>query len=159
MTFELPSLPVLDRTDNPYMPRHLQQVPLNIDPGDFALLQTLPELPPNIGLMYGAHRPIITTTGAVHNDVDELDDIDDNSSDSLDSIEDHEFPSFFSQWGSPPRLFHSHGTYSLPVDGDEMKVCTTSFGLSLSCRYSTSLKNAISTSASRGRKLNTSCFA
>jgi hypothetical protein len=83
-------------------------------------------------LIDGAHRPIITTTGPVHNDVDvdELDDIDDNSSDSLDSLEDHEFPSFFSQRGSPARLFHSHGTYSLPVDGDEMKVCTSTFGSS-----------------------------
>jgi len=129
MTFELPSLPMLDRADNPYMPRHLQQVPLNLDPGDFALLQTLPVLPPsNIGLIDGAHRPIIMTTGPVHIDADELNDIDDNSSDSLESIDDHEFPSFFSQRSSPPRLFHSYGTYSLPVDGDEMKVCTSSFG-------------------------------
>jgi hypothetical protein len=145
MTFELPSLPVpvLDRADNPYMPRHLQQVPLNLDPGDFALLHPLPELPPsNIGLIDGAHGPIITTTGPVHNDADadELDDIDDNSSDSLDSIEDHEFPSFFSQRGSPPRLFHSHGTYSLPVDGDEMKVCTSTFGSSWLCGHSTPSK-------------------
>lgn len=129
MTFELPSLPVLDRADNPYMPRHLQQAPLDFDPGDFALLHPLPELPASdIGLIDGA-QPIIMTTGPVHNDADELDDIDDNSSDSLDSIEDHEFPSFFSQRGSPARLFHSHGTYSLPVDGDEMKVCTSTFGL------------------------------
>jgi hypothetical protein len=142
MTFELPpSLPVLDRADNPYMPRHLQQVPVNLDPGDFALLHPLPEQPPsNAGLINGAHGPIITTTGPVLNDADELDDIDDNSSDSLDSIEDHEFPSFFSQRGSPPRLFHSHGTYSLPVDGDEMKVCTYSLGFSWLCRYSTSSK-------------------
>jgi hypothetical protein len=110
-------------------------------------------------LVDGAHGPIITTTGPVHNDADELDDIDDNSSDSLDSIEDHEFPSFFSQRGSPPRLFHSHGTYSLPVDSDEMKVCTSSFGSSWLSRHSTSSKNATCTSASRGRKLNTSCFA
>jgi hypothetical protein len=138
MTFELP---FLDRADNPYMPRHLQQAPLNLDPGDFALLHNLPELPPsNIGLIDGAHRPNITTTGPVHNDADELDDIDDNSSDSLDSIEDHEFPSFFSQRGSPPRLFHSHGTYSLPVDGDEMKVCISIFGSSWLCGHSTSSK-------------------
>jgi hypothetical protein len=132
MTFELPSLLVeLDRADNPYMPRHLQQAPLNLDPGDFALLHPIPELPPNnLGLIDGAHGSNITTTGPVHNDPDELDDIDDNSSDSLDSIEDHEFPSFFSTRGSPPRLFHSHGTYSLPVDGDEMKVCTSSYGSS-----------------------------
>ncbi len=140
MTFDLPSL--LDRADNPYMPRHLQQVPLNLDPGNFALLHPLPNLPPsNIGLIDGAHGSIITTTGPVHDDADELDDIDDNSSDSLDSIEDHEFPTFFSQRGSPPRLFHSHGTYSLPVDGDEMKVCITSFGASWLCGHSTSLKN------------------
>jgi hypothetical protein len=162
MTFDLPSLPVLDRADNPYMPRHLQQVPLNLDPGDFALLQTLPVLPlSNIGLIDGTHGPIITTTGPVHNGADdsELDDIDDNSSDSLDSIEDHEFPSFFSQRSSPPRLFHSHGTYSLPVDGDEMKVCTSSFGASWLCRHSTSLKKMLPLPVSRGRKLNTSCFA
>jgi hypothetical protein len=96
----------------------------------------------------------------VHNDPDELDDIDDNSSDSLDSIEDHEFPSFFSTRGSPPRLFHSHGTYNLPVDGDEMKVCTPSYGSSLLCRHSTSSKKCyLHLSAFRGRKLNTSCFA
>ncbi len=160
MTFELPSLPVpvvpvLDRADNPYMPRHLQQV--SLDPGDLTLLHPLPDFPPsNIGPMDGAHGPIITTTGPVYNDVDdsELDDIDDNSSDSLDSIEDDEFPSFFSQRGSPLRLFHSHGTYSLPVDSDEIKVCTSSFDASLLCGHSTSLKNRY-----RGRKLNTSCFA
>lgn len=130
MTFEFPPPPVLDRADNPYMPHHLQQARLDLDPGDFALLHPLPELPPsNVGFVHGAHRPIITTTGPVHNDADELDDIDDNSSDSLDSIEDHEFPSFFSQRGSPPRLFHSHGTYCLPVDSDEMKVCTSTSGL------------------------------
>ena len=141
MTFELPSLLVLDRADNPYMPRHLQQVPLDLDPGDFALLHPLPELPPsNTGLIDRAHGPVITTTGPVHNDADELDDIDDNSSDSLDSIEDDEFPSFFSQRGSPPRLFHSHGTYILPVDGDEMKVCTSTFSSSWLCRRSTSSK-------------------
>ncbi|KAH9993441.1 S-adenosyl-L-methionine-dependent methyltransferase [Russula vinacea] len=121
MTFELPSL--LDRADNPYMPRQLQLVPLNLDPGDFALLHPLPDFPHNnIALIDGAHGPVITTTGPVYDDADELvDDTDDNSSDSLDSIEDHEFPTYFSQRGSPPRLFHSHGTYTLPVDGDEMK--------------------------------------
>ena len=64
------------------------------------------------------------------NELDELDDIDDNSSDSLDSIEDHEFPSFFSTRGSPPHLFHPHGTYSLPFDGDEIKVYSLSYGSS-----------------------------
>lgn len=128
MTFELPPLP--DRADNPYMPRQMQLVHPNLDPGDFALLHPLPEFPSgNIGLIDGAHGPVFTTTGPVHDDVDEFDDIDDNSSDSLDSIEDHEFPTFFSQRGSPPRLFHSHGTYILPVDGDEIKVCITSFGV------------------------------
>ena len=129
----LPPLRVLDRDDNPYMPRHLQQAPLNLDPGDFALLHPIPELPPdNLGSISGAHEPIINTvtTSPVHNDADELDDIDDDSSDSPDSIEDHEFPSFFSTRGSPPRLFHSRGTYSLPVDGDEMKVCTSSYSSS-----------------------------
>jgi hypothetical protein len=38
-------------------------------------------------------------------------------------VEDDEFPTYFQQIGSPPRLFHSHGTYVLPVDIDETKVC------------------------------------
>ncbi|KAI9431178.1 S-adenosyl-L-methionine-dependent methyltransferase [Lactarius indigo] len=51
----------------------------------------------------------------------DVDDIDDNSSDTIDPIEDHEFPTYFQQIGSPPRLFHSHGSYVLPVDSDETK--------------------------------------
>jgi hypothetical protein len=130
LELELPSPLVLDPADNLYMPHHdrLQQLPLNPDPADLALLHTPPSLPSNIGTD-------IMTTGPVQIDVDELDldldnsdDIDDNSSDSLEPIDDDNFPSFFSQRGSPSRLFHSHGTYSLPVDGDEMKVCTSSFG-------------------------------
>ena len=127
LELELPSPLVLDPADNPYMPHHLQQLPLNPDPADLALLQTPPALH-----SIGAD---IMTTGSVQTDVDALDleldnsdDIDDNSSDSLEPIDDDDFPSYFSQRGSPSRLFHSHGTYSLPVDGDEMKVCTSSFG-------------------------------
>jgi len=70
------------------------------------------------------------TAGPVHDDVDAYtDDADDSSSESLDPIEDDEFPYFFTQRGSPPRLFHSHGTYCLPVDSDEMKVCVSTFGM------------------------------
>ena len=127
------------------MSRFLQQVSFNIDPGDFALLHPLTELlPSNVGLIDGAHESIITTTGPVHNDdTDELDNTDDNSSDSPDSIEDHEFPSFFLERGLPPRLFHSYGTYSLPVDGDEMKVCTSRFGSSWLCMRSTFSKKML----------------
>ncbi|KAI9448738.1 S-adenosyl-L-methionine-dependent methyltransferase [Russula earlei] len=123
MTFPLPS--VLDRADNPYMPRHLQNLSLNLDIEDFAVQDPLPEfLPSNIGQpeINGAHRTAISTAGPVHDDVEaHTDDSDDNSSESLDPVEDDEFPFFFAQRGSPPRLFHSHGTYRLPVDSDEMK--------------------------------------
>ena len=92
--FQLP--PLMFSPDNPYMPRHLQQAPLNLDPGDFALLHPLLELPPsNIDLIDDAHRPIVTTTGPVHNDADKPEDMDDNSLEYLSSIEDHKFPSFF----------------------------------------------------------------
>jgi len=118
MTFPLPS--VLDRTDNPYMPRHLQNLSLNLDSEDFAVQHPLPEIPPSN--LNGTHRPAMLTAGPVHDDVDGYtDDVDDDSSESLDPIEDDEFPYFFAQRGSPPRLFHSHGTYCLPVDSDEMK--------------------------------------
>jgi hypothetical protein len=120
-------LPLLDRADNPYMPRYLQDIPLHLDPGEFAISHFLSEFPPgNTGLMDGNHGSAVSTVYPTHNDMDVyLDDFDDNSSDSLDPLEDHEFPDFFTQRGSPPRLFHSHGTYRLPVDGDEMKVCVT----------------------------------
>ncbi|KAN0125366.1 S-adenosyl-L-methionine-dependent methyltransferase [Lactarius tabidus] len=36
-------------------------------------------------------------------------------------LEEAEFPTYFKQIGSPPRLFHSHGRYALPVDSDETK--------------------------------------
>jgi hypothetical protein len=121
--------PLLDPADNPYMPRCLQDLPLNLDPDDFAVPHSVPISPTsNTGLIDSGHGPAMSTAGPMQGDMDvHFDDIDDNSSESLDSIEDHEFPSFFTQRGSPPRLFHSHGTYSLPVDGDEMKVCITSF--------------------------------
>jgi len=127
MVFELE--PLLDRADNPYMPRHLQDVRLNLHPDDFAIPHILPEsLPHNTGMIDSGHVSSLSIATPMHDDMNEhLDDFDDNSSDSLDSLEDDEFPSYFNQRGSPPRLFHSHGTYSLPVDGDEMKVCITSF--------------------------------
>ena len=129
MVFELE--PPLDRADNPYMPRHLQDVRLNLDPDDFAVPHILPGFPPHIpGMMDSGPVSSLSIATPMHDDMEEhLDDFDDNSSDSLDSLEDHEFPSYFTQRGSPPRLFHSHGTYSLPVDGDEMKVCITSLHL------------------------------
>lgn len=147
MTFKLPSLQTLDQDDNPYMPHHLQNISLYLNPGHF-LLQTvtLPVLPPtgsNTASMDGANRPVIITNRPVNNNTDELDNIDDNSSDTLDSIEDHEFPSFFSQRSSPPRLFHSHGTYNLPVDSDETKVCTSGFGTSRLCNISNLLKKLL----------------
>jgi hypothetical protein len=117
------------------MARPLQHGFLNLDPGEFALLNPLPDPPSsNVGLIDDAHGPVITNTGAGHDVADELvndidDNLDDNASDSLHSIEDYEYPSFFSQRGSPPRLFHSYGTYALPVDGDEGKVCITGFGV------------------------------
>jgi hypothetical protein len=124
MTREIPT--PLDRADNPYMPRHLQDVPLEHDPDEFSVPHSFPFA--NTGLIDSGHPSAVSIPNALHDDTDVyLDNIDDNSSESLDSIEDHEFPSFFTQLGSPPRLFHSHGTYSLPVDGDEMKVCITNF--------------------------------
>ena len=123
MTFEIPAL--LDRADNPYMPRYLQDVCLDHDPDDFSVPHSLPRFPSgNTSPIDSGHMSPVSTADPLHDDTDVyLDDIDDNSSESLDSIEDHEFPSFFTQRGSPPRLFHSHGTYSLPVDSDEIKVC------------------------------------
>lgn len=127
MVFELE--PPFDPADNPFLPRRLQDVRLNLDPGDFAVPHILPEFPPhNTGMIDGGNVSSLSIATPMDDDTDEdLDDFDDNSSDSLDSLEDHEFPSYFTQRGSPPRLFHSHGTYSLPVDGDEMKVCITTF--------------------------------
>jgi hypothetical protein len=127
MTREIPT--PLDRADNPYMPRHLQDVHLDHDPDEFSVSHSFPQFPlATTGPIDGGHASALSTPDPLHDDTDVyLDDIDDNSSESLDSIEDHEFPSFFTQLGSPPRLFHSHGTYSLPVDGDEMKVRITSF--------------------------------
>jgi hypothetical protein len=148
MTYEIPpTLPtLLDRTDNPYMPRYLQNAALDHDPDDFSVPHSLPQFPStNTGPIDGGHMSAMSTADPLHDDTDVyLDDIDDNSSDSLDSIEDDEFPSFFAQRGSPPRLFHSHGTYNLPVDSDEMKVCITSFCVVSPWGYSTSKPKKIS---------------
>jgi len=128
---------MLDCTDNPYMPRHLQDVcrNLKLELDDLSVLHhdILPKFPPlNTDMIDGGYEPSSLVATPMHGDsVNEhldSDDIDDNSSDSLESLEDEEFPSYFTVRGSPPRLFPSNGTYSLPVDGDEMKVCILAVG-------------------------------
>jgi hypothetical protein len=128
-----------DPSDNPYMPLALQGAVLNLDPDDLDFAYPLPgSFPHGAGLVDGG-IPIMSATGLIHDDGDShLDDNDDNSSEALITIEDHEFPSYFVEHGSPKRLFHSHGTYLLPVDGNEMKVCVTSSWGTCLCRHSTS---------------------
>ncbi|KAH8989030.1 S-adenosyl-L-methionine-dependent methyltransferase [Lactarius hatsudake] len=117
--FELsPISDMFDPMDNPYMPRSQQQIRLALDPATDLFLHRFPAFPP------AAYAPAIWATGPVANEEEtasDVDDIDDNSSDTIDPIEDHEFPTYFQQIGSPPRLFHSHGSYVLPVDSDETK--------------------------------------
>jgi hypothetical protein len=109
-----------DRTDNPYMPRSEQNTCLALDPNDLALLRPFPAFP------HAAHVPAMLAAGPIINEGETAscaDDIDDNS-EMLVPVEDYEFPAYFQQVGSPPRLFHSHGsTYILPVDTNETKVC------------------------------------
>ena len=120
MVFELE--PPLDRADNPYMPRHLQDVRPNLDPDDFAVPHILPGFPPhNLGMMDSTPCPLCQSLPQCMMTW--------RNTSTTYSLEDHEFPSYFTQRGSPPRLFHSHGTCSLPVDGDEMKVCITGLHL------------------------------
>ncbi|KAI0294077.1 hypothetical protein B0F90DRAFT_1341115, partial [Multifurca ochricompacta] len=110
-----------DPADNPYLPRSQQNVVLSLHPDEFDYAYSLPEfLFGGADLIEnGAHGSAMSNAGPVHDDG--VEDVDDNSSETLDPIEDHEFPSYFAQHGEPPRLFHSHGNYSLPVDGDEIK--------------------------------------
>lgn len=157
MVFEFE--PPLDPADNPYMPRRQQSVRLNLDPDDFAVPYILPKFPLHkTGMIDSGHVSSLSIATPMHDDMDEhLDDFDDNSSDSLDSLEDHEFPLYFTQRGTPPRLFHSHGTYNLPVDGDEMKVCITTFCITVGAFNSEKTKQK-NTPAYRGRKRNISNF-
>lgn len=117
--FELsPISDMFDPMDNPYMPRSQQHIRLALDPATDLFLHRFPAFPPT------AYAPAIWATGPVADEEEtafDVDDIDDNSSDTIDPIEDHEFPTYFQQIGSPPRLFHSHGSYVLPVDSDETK--------------------------------------
>lgn len=108
-----------DRADGPYTPRHPQGVCLNLEVDDVAILP-LPEFSPRNA------EPI---DGGNMNDSEDFYEIDsdDSLSDSLESLKDDQFPSYFIERGSPPRLFDSHGAYGLPVDGSEQKVCTTNF--------------------------------
>lgn len=111
---------MFDRTDNPYMPRSQQNTRLVLNPNDLALLRPFPAFYPS------AQTPAMFVVGPM---VDQgeaayvVDDIDDNTSELV-PLEEYEFPTYFRQIGSPPRLFHSHGSsYVLPVDSNETKVC------------------------------------
>lgn len=153
MTFDMH-----DPTDNPYMPLRVQNIVLNLDPHDLNFAHPLPDLFPCAPRLIDGGAPAMSAAGLEHDDEDShIDDIDDDSSEALVPVEDHDFPSYFVEYGSPQRLFHSHGTYSLPVDGDEMKVCLTSFGNTCSCGHSIPLKNVILLSS--GKKLSIFCFA
>jgi hypothetical protein len=138
MTFDLH---VYDPNDNPYMPLRLQDAVLNLDPGHFDFLHPLPVFPTHGASPVHGIAPVVSDAGLVDDDAESLlDDIDDNSSEALVPIEDHDFPSYFAEHGSPQRLFHSHGSYSLPVDGDEMKVRLLSSAGKCLCRHSTWFK-------------------
>lgn len=108
---------MFDPTDNPYMPRSQQNIRLAIDWNDLEFPHSVPAFP------LAAHAPAMLaagpmngreTTYGTHN-------VDNNSPVILVPLEDHDFPAYFKQIGSPPRLFHSHGIYVLPVDSDETK--------------------------------------
>lgn len=138
----LPHPSCIPRNDNPYLPHHLQGIYLKVD--DLAVPEILLDFPSHTTNktyggcesfssvappMHGLGDISIATSIPVHDDMmpnEHIADTDDNSSDSLEPLKDHEFPGYFTEYGSPLRLFHSHGTYGLPVDGTEMKVCTTS---------------------------------
>lgn len=102
----------IDPTDNPYMPRHQQNIRLRLDHTDLAFLNPFPP---------AAQPPAMSGAGPMANEEEMAPGADDIDDDTLDPIEDHEFPTFFRQIGTPPRLFHSHGSYVLPVDSDETK--------------------------------------
>ena len=119
---ETPAAPVdlrYEQPDNPYLPRSQQNIHLALDPEDLAFLHPLPTFPPT------AHAPAMLAAGSLNEQktAHSADDVDDNSSVELVPLEDDDFPTYFRQIGSPPRLFHAHGSYVLPVDSNEIKVC------------------------------------
>src|ERR1700761_8630620 len=100
----VPLSPIFDPTDNPYMPRNQQNVHLALDPNDLAFPRSIPAFPP------AAQAPAVGPMNEWEMAYD--DDDDDVPIDSpiiLDELQDHDFPAYFRQMGSPPRLFHSHG--------------------------------------------------
>jgi hypothetical protein len=115
----VPLSPMFDPTDNPYMPRSMQNIRLDIDPNDLAFPHPIPAFPLN------AHAPAMLAAGPM-NGRDSAYGIHNVENNSRVPLEEDEFPTYFKQIGSPPRLFHSHGSYALPVDSDETKVrCRT----------------------------------
>jgi hypothetical protein len=115
----VPLSPMFDPTDNPYMPRSVQNIRLAIDPNDLAFPHPVPAFPPN------AHAPAMLATGPMNGQELAYDTHNDGNNSPVRRVplEEAEFPTYFKQIGSPPRLFHSHGRYALPVDSDETKVC------------------------------------
>lgn len=110
----VPLSPMFDPTDNPYMPRSMQNIRLDIDPNDLAFPHPIPAFPLN------AHAPAMLAAGPM-NGRDSAYGIHNVENNSRVPLEEDEFPTYFKQIGSPPRLFHSHGSYALPVDSDETK--------------------------------------
>ena len=120
---ELVLAEALDPSDNQYIPLEVQNFHLDLD--DAAVPHILAKVPPQSDFISSLVSSL--RVGADNNRLEvQVDGDDDNSSDSLILLDDHEFPYYFSMRGSPLRLFHSHGAYSLPVDSDEMKVRVTS---------------------------------
>ena len=108
---------MFDPTDNPYLPRSLHNIRLAIDPNDIAFPHPVPASP------IVAYAPAVLSGGPMSMNGRETA-YDNNSPVILDPLEEDDFPNYFQQLGSPPRLFHSHGSsYVLPVDSDETKVC------------------------------------
>ena len=142
----VPLSPIFDPTDNPYMPRNQQNIHLALDPNDLAFPRSIPAFPP------AAQTPAVGPMNEweMMYDDDDDDDVPIDSPVILDELQDHDFPAYFRQMGSPPRLFHSHGSYVLPVDSNETKVCYNS------PRVRRHNLNALLVSL-RGRKLNISC--
>lgn len=144
----VPLSPMFDPTDNPYLPRSLQNIRLAIDPNDLAFPHPIPAFP------IAAYAPAILAGGPISMNGQETaygaHNIGNNSPVILDPLEEDDFPNYFQQLGSPPRLFHSHGSsYVLPVDSDETKVCH---------KTPAYIDEAFSLAPNlRGRKLNISC--
>jgi len=108
--------PMFDPTDNPYMPRNLQGIRLALDPNDLAFPHPVPPYP------LVAHAPATLNPGPNEREMAyPADSAEDDTSIVLIPLEEDEFPRHFKQFGSPPRLFHSHGSYVLPVDSNETK--------------------------------------